>query len=173
MALRKLLNTVRNLLNFSVRHPWVKYGQDVHVQWSTRIWSPHKHVRIGSHVGIGDFCTINTDVEIGNHVLIGSNVGLLARDAHSPYVIGKTIYDAPRGDMYRIIIEDDVWIGFGAIILSGVRISRGSIIGAGALVTRDVAPYSIVLGSPSSAVRHRFTPDEVALHEQQIGVPRY
>jgi carbonic anhydrase/acetyltransferase-like protein (isoleucine patch superfamily) len=108
----------------------VKYGNDVHVQWSTKFWSPHKSVRLGDHVGIGNWCDISTDLVIGNHVLVAGAVAFLARDAHSAYVTGKSMFDAPRGDKYRIVVEDDVWIGWGAIILSGVTIGRRSIVAA-------------------------------------------
>jgi acetyltransferase-like isoleucine patch superfamily enzyme len=165
---KRLLNSVRNLFLFHIRYPWIKYGADVHVQWSTKFWSPNKRIQIGDHVGIGYRCEINTDLEIGSHVLIGSRVGLLARDAHSINVIGATVFDAPRGDRFEIVIEDDVWIGFGAIILSGVRIGRGSVIGAGAVIHKDVPPYSIVVPPAMRFVRPRFTQDEIVRHEEEL-----
>jgi acetyltransferase-like isoleucine patch superfamily enzyme len=166
--MKRILNAIRSLLLFNIRYPWIKYGKDVHVQWSTTFWSPHKRVRIGDHVGIGYHCEINTDLTIGNHVLIASRVGFVARDAHLIDTIGKTVFDAERGDCFEIVIEDDVWIGFGAIILSGVRVGRGSVIAAGAVVHKDVPPYSIVVPSPMRLVRPRFTPAEILQHEEQL-----
>lgn len=65
-----------------------------------------------------------------------------------------------------LIVEDDVWIGHGAIILPGCAcIGRGAIIGAAAVVTHDVAPYSIVAGNPARKLRDRFTPDLIAAIE--------
>jgi acetyltransferase-like isoleucine patch superfamily enzyme len=64
-----------------------------------------------------------------------------------------------------LIIEDDVWVGYGAIVLSGVRIGRGAIIAAGSVVTRDVEPYSIVAGNPARSVGSRFNAEEVVSHE--------
>jgi len=55
-----------------------------------------------------------------------------------------------------IIVEDDVWIGTRAMILSGVRIGQGAIIAAGAVVTKDVPPYSIVGGNPAKIIKYRF-----------------
>ena len=55
-----------------------------------------------------------------------------------------------------IIIEDDVWIGMNAIILSGVHIGQGAVISAGAVVTKDVEPYSIVGGNPAKLIKYRF-----------------
>jgi acetyltransferase-like isoleucine patch superfamily enzyme len=168
MGMRKWLNGARNLLNFHVRHPWVVYGSNVHVQWSVRIWAPHKLVLLGSNVGVGDYCTFNTDVIIGNNVLIGSNVGLVARDAHSPYIPGTTMFAAPRGDKQRVVIEDDVWIGFGVIVLSGVTVGRGSIVAAGSIVTKDVPPYCIIAGKPAQVLKQRFNPGEMDLHESAL-----
>jgi galactoside O-acetyltransferase len=60
-----------------------------------------------------------------------------------------------------IVVEDDVWLGSGAIVLDGVHIGRGSVIGAGAVVTEDLPPYSIAVGSPARVVRDRREAREV------------
>ena len=67
-----------------------------------------------------------------------------------------------------IIIEDDVWIGTGAIILKGVTVGEGAIIAAGAVVTKDVPPYSIYGGNPASFIKFRFTEEEVKLHKEKL-----
>ena len=64
-----------------------------------------------------------------------------------------------------IVVEDDVWIGTRAIILKGVTIHKGAIVGAGAVVTKDVPPYSIVAGNPAKIVKMRFTDEEIKKHE--------
>ncbi|GAB4447280.1 MAG: hypothetical protein Fur0028_02160 [Bacteroidales bacterium] len=56
----------------------------------------------------------------------------------------------------KIIVEDDVWIGYGSIIMSVVRIKRGSIVAAGSVVTRDVDEYSIYAGVPAKKIKNRF-----------------
>jgi len=56
-----------------------------------------------------------------------------------------------------IIVDDDVWIGYGATIMSGVRIGQGAIIAAQSIITRDVPPYTIVAGNPAKIVKYRFT----------------
>jgi acetyltransferase-like isoleucine patch superfamily enzyme len=162
---RWLLNHVRNFLYFRLRYPWVKTGSNVHVQWGTRMWSPNKHIVLGDSVGIGPGCVINTDVEIGNHVMLAAHVGLISKDAHTFGEPGISMFESPRGDQFKIVIEDDVWLGFGSIVLSGVTIGRGSIIGAGAIVTKDVLPYSIVLGKAGQIAGMRFTEKQIADHE--------
>lgn len=61
-----------------------------------------------------------------------------------------------KGD---IVIDDDVWIGYGATILSGVHIGQGAVIGAGAVVTKDVQPYSVSVGVPAKTVKYRLSKD--------------
>lgn len=61
-----------------------------------------------------------------------------------------------KGD---IIVDDDVWIGYGATIMSGVHIGQGAVIAAGAVVTKDVPPYAIVGGVPAKVIKYRFSPE--------------
>ena len=63
-----------------------------------------------------------------------------------------------KGD---IIIDDDVWIGYGATILSGVHISQGAVVAACAVVTKDVPPYAIVGGVPAKVIKYRFEPEMI------------
>lgn len=68
-----------------------------------------------------------------------------------------------KGD---IVVEDDVWIGYGATILSGVRIGQGAVVAAGALVTKDVPAYAVVGGVPAKVIKYRF-PEEIRSRLQQ------
>jgi len=61
-----------------------------------------------------------------------------------------------KGD---IVIDNDVWIGEGALIMSGVHIESGAVVGARAVVTKNVPPYAIVVGAPAKVTRYRFPPD--------------
>lgn len=63
------------------------------------------------------------------------------------------------------LFEDDVWIGFGAIVFTGVTIHRGAIVAAGSIVTKDVPPYAIVGGNPALVLGQRFTEKEIKVHE--------
>jgi acetyltransferase-like isoleucine patch superfamily enzyme len=105
-------------------------------------------------------------------VIIANHVSLIGRYDHHyqqvgiPTRLASQIRDKSyswRGLNSQVIIEDDVWIGLGSIILSGVKIHEGSIVAAGSVVTKDVAPYSIYAGNPAKKICNRFT-DENDLH---------
>lgn len=163
-----LLNRLRNGLYFGLRYSWVRYGRNVHVQWSTRMWSPHRHVVIGDDVGIGPGCLVQCDLEIGNKVLIAGNVAFVGSDDHVISTVGVAMWDAGRGDTKRTVVEDDVWIGHGAIIVGGARIGRGSVIAAGAVVVGEVAPYSIMIPPKAQLLRKRFSDVDVLRHDQSL-----
>lgn len=166
--LKKTLNSLRNILLFHVCYPWIKYGENVHCQWSTRFWSPHRHIVLGDNVGIGNNCLFQADTEIGSHALIAYNVGFLNSDDHRYDIVGETIWDSGRGDKYKIVVEDDVWIGHGAIILSPALIGRGAIIAAGSVVNCDVPRYAIVGGNPAKILKMRFSPGQIIEHEEKM-----
>ena len=135
------------------------------ISWSVRLWSPHKHIVMGDRVQFGACCTVQTDIDIGDGVLIAAHVALVNRDDHCIDEIGMPLWDAPRGDKLRVVTESDVWIGHGAIILSGVTVGRGAVVGAGLVVVKDAAPYAIVAGNPAHVLRMRFSGEEQAAHE--------
>lgn len=61
----------------------------------------------------------------------------------------------------NILVDDDVWIGYGAVVMSGVHIGQGAVIAAGAVVTKDVPPYSIVGGVPAKVIKYRFSAEMI------------
>lgn len=164
--IKKIFNDIRNLLMFKLRYPWVKMGKGIHCQWSTLFLAPHRHVLLGDQVGIGGRCLIQADMEIGNKVMIASNVAFLNRDEHNYDVVGKAMWDSGKAQKSKIIIEDDVWIGHGVILLSPLRVARGAIVAAGSVVVKDVPPYAIVAGNPAKTIKMRFSPEQIELHDQ-------
>ena len=109
-------------------------------------------------------------IVIGNKVMLGYNVTIIGGN-HNTSRLGEFMYDVKEKrsiDDLGVTIEDDVWIGSNATILSGVTIGRGSIIAAGAVVTEDVNPYSVVGGVPARIINYRWTLDQVLAHESQL-----
>jgi acetyltransferase-like isoleucine patch superfamily enzyme len=133
------------------------------------MWAPNKIVEFGDCVQFGPRCVVQCDIRIGRNVLIAGDVAFVGRNDHRFDVIGKTIWDSPRGVSQVTTLEDDVWVGYGAIVLSGVTIGRGSVIAAGAVVASDVGRYSIVAGVPAREVAKRFSNDEIQRHEEIFG----
>lgn len=105
------------------------------------------HVIIGAGSSIGDRTEIHCceRVTIGNNVLVSWDVVFLENNYHT--TMDRSIRSAP------ITIEDNVWIGCRSIIIGGVTIGRGSIIGAGSVVTRDVPPGHLAVGNPARIIR--------------------
>jgi maltose O-acetyltransferase len=113
------------------------------------------NIEIGDYSGIGINATLDGTggIVIGNDVMFGSDVVILTAN-HKHDDITRPIR-LQGAESAPVIIEDDVWIGMRVIILPGVRIGRSSVIGAGAVVTKDVPPFSIVAGNPAKVVRKR------------------
>lgn len=163
---RNIANYFRTKFFFLIKAPWVKYHGMVRIPWSTYIWSPHHDISIGDQVQFGPDCFLQCDISFANNILVASRVSFVGRDDHKIKVIGKNIWDSGRGDSYKTFIENDVWIGHGAIIIAGVNIGRGSVIAAGAVVTKDIHPYSIVGGNPARVIKCRFTEEQIIEHEK-------
>jgi acetyltransferase-like isoleucine patch superfamily enzyme len=152
----------------------VRFGNHLHLGIGTIVWAP-RLLTIGNNVYVGKNCTIECDGSIGNSVLIANQVGLVGRLDHDYHTVGVPVRNAPWiGDRNHsqppaeIIIEDDVWIGYGAVVLSGVKIGRGAIVAAGAVVAKDVPPYVIVAGVPALPIGRRFNGDEIKQHEMKL-----
>lgn len=109
---------------------------------------------IGDRSGVGINCELNGPITIGQDVMMGPEVVIYT----SGHEFGAT--DIPMMDQGStaakpVIIGDDVWIGCRAIIMPGVTIGNGCVIGAGAVVTKDVPPYSVAVGVPAKVVKNR------------------
>lgn len=159
-SIRWMANSLRSFWILRIKHPWIKHYGFNRIPYSTRIWSPHKDVTIGNRVQFGPHCRIQCDIEFGNSVLIASNVAFVGKDDHITSLPGKTIWDSGRGDLHKTFVGNDVWIGHGVVILAGVKIGDGAIVAAGSIVTKDVAPCTIVGGNPARFIKNRFLSDE-------------
>lgn len=110
----------------------------------------------------GSFSSYNLCVCPGNHMsLIGKwkhDVTDAMKDEHDP----DHRYDRD------IVVEEDVWMGINVTLLNGAHIGRGSIIGAGCVISGEIPPYAIVVGNPYSIKRFLFTPEVIIEHEKVL-----
>lgn len=156
---------------------WRRYqiGENFHAARGVFLWARNKII-IGDNFYIGKYSVIESDAVIGNNVLIANHVSLVGRYDHNYNQIGTSTrlskqireqdYDWKGKDL-KIVIEDDVWIGLGTIVLSGVVIGEGSIIAAGSVVTKDVTPYTIFGGNPAKKIADRFScEDDLIAHKK-------
>ncbi len=129
-------------------------GPHVRVLPHVLIYHPSKLV-IGARTGIAAHCQINAggEIDIGSDVLIGPNVMIWSQN-HVYESRGIPI-NCQGYRRAKVVIEDDVWIGAGAIILPGVCLARGTVVAAGAVVTKSTLPYTIVGGVPARPIGSR------------------
>lgn len=110
-------------------------------------------IRIGAGSGLGVNCLVHGPLCIGENVMMGPDVTILTH-THN---IDRT--DIPMGHqgmrVAEVTIGSDVWIGMRSIIMPGVKIGNGAVIGAGAVVTKDVPDYAVVGGVPARIIRYR------------------
>lgn len=117
------------------------------------------------------YCT-EAPLTIGRKVIFGPHPTIITGD-HRIDMVGKYIVDVTVGEKRPendapVVIEDDVWCGANVTILKGVTIGRGSVVAAGAVVTRSFPPYSIIGGVPAKLIKMRFSEEEVRKHEKLL-----
>jgi acetyltransferase-like isoleucine patch superfamily enzyme len=170
--MENLINILIHLRDlYLTRIKWRRFtfGKGFHAGRNVHLWAKHD-ISIGTNCHIGRYSQIECDAIIGNNVIIANQVALVGKYDHHYQQIGVPIRLASKimdkdynwkGLDLCVIIEDDVWIGYGSIILSGVKISIGSIIAAGSVVTRDVEAHSIYGGVPAIKIANRFDNEDL------------
>ena len=106
---------------------------------------------IGNHTRIGMGNTIIGPVMIGNNVILAQNVVLSALNHNFEDVLTTINQQGVKTD--QIIIENNVWIGANSTILAGVHIGEHVVVGAGSVVTKDIPPFSVVVGNPAKIIK--------------------
>ena len=140
-----------------VFHPEnIEIGNNVYIGHNAMLKGYYKNImRIGDNtwIGQGSFFRSGGGLYIGNNVGVGPFIKILTHqhieeEPEKPILLCGQIFE-------EVIIEDNCDIGIGSIILPGVRIGKGSIVGAGTVVTSDVEPFTLVVGNPSRFLRKR------------------
>lgn len=178
------MNKVKRLLKNTCLGKWKRAFALKHFQKKWRKNNSHNQTVAGSlfaadcvTVGKGTYGTLNIDVAsmpedlknltIGNFCSIGEGVKFLLNVDHPIHTIStypfkvRYLESVPSEAISKgnIQIDDDVWLGYGATVLSGVHIGQGAVVAAGAVVTGDVPPYAIVGGVPAKVIKYRFGPE--------------
>ena len=146
---------------------------DAYVRVHTGTNIPVGSIHVGNHASIGvnaRFWTTRAKIYIEDYALFGPGVTIITGD-HRKDIIGKHIIeltdaDKTAEDDQDVVIGRGAWIGAGAIILKGVHIGADAIVAAGSVVTKDVAPYTIVGGAPAHFIKNRFSEDQLERHIQ-------
>jgi maltose O-acetyltransferase len=146
------LGLTKPLRGMLCRFMFKKCGKNINVERGA--WFGY-NIEIGDNSGIGVNAELNTKggIFIGNNVMMGPDVVIITQN-HVHNDLTKPMLEQGF-KLAPVIIEDDVWIGIRVIILAGVRIGRSSIIGAGAVVTKDIPPFSIAGGNPAKVIKKR------------------
>ena len=125
-----------------------KAGKRMNIGRKCRLSS---HISIGDNSGIGDYAYVSGTLCIGDNVMIAPNCVFIGMD----HVFDKKTLEHTGAVNKPIALGNNVWLGYGVKVLAGVKIGDYSIVGAGAVVTKDVEPYSIVGGVPARLIRKR------------------
>lgn len=159
---------------FFIKHSMGHCGHNVMIKPSTSIFKGLENIYINDDVGIARYAVIYTTrakVYIGSKVGIAPYIKIITGNHHVK-CIGHFMFDGDynksKDDDKDVVIEGDSWFGINVTILAGVTIGRGSVIAAGAVVTKSCPPYSIIGGVPAKILNFRFSVDEVLEHEKAL-----
>ena len=150
-----------------IKNPNIIVGDYTYYDDFEDVYNFEKNVKyhfefVGDKLIIGKFCMIASDVTF---LMNGANHLTEAITSYPFAIFGKDWQEAMKGKTYPTkgdtIIGNDVWIGYKATIMAGVKIGDGAIIGANSVVTKDVEPYSIVGGNPAREIKKRFSDQQV------------
>ena len=154
---RRVLKQIKMYL---LRPAFGKYGKHFKPNPDNDYTYP-RNIEVGDDVSLGGYSVYlcaKSKIIMGDKVMVGPGVFMIAGN-HNTSPVGRFMVDVldkrPEDDQ-DIVFEDDIWVGANVTVLKGVHVGRGSIIAAGALVNKDVPPYTIVGGLPAKVIGVRF-----------------
>ena len=166
LGLESKITLSAKILNAGKNSSGIRIGRNSHIQGELFVFAHGGQINIGNWCFVGPGARIwsASKITIGDRVLISHNVNIFDSMTHPIDPVQRhnqfveiTTHGHPKEiDLsgQAIVIEEDAWIGAGAMIMRGIRIGARSIVGAGSIVTRDVPDDVIVVGNPARIVRH-------------------
>lgn len=116
--------------------------------------SDARNLKIGSYVRINEHVFLQGKITIGDFALIAPNVSIYTQ-AHIHNEVSIPVVQQGSEKEQEVILKNNVWLGRNVVVLPGITIGEGAIVGANAVVTKDVAPYTIVGGVPAKLIKER------------------
>ena len=171
MKLTSIFNVGKKIRMLLFRRRFAAIGKHSYVNPNSQLVPENMY--LDDYVVIQDntnFISLNGKLYVKKYSVISSGCIIVP----SPHIlkVGVPFYVNAQyhiGDIDKdIVIEEDCWIGAGAILLPGVTIRRGSVVGAGAVVTKGTLPYSVVAGVPAKIIATKFNLQQVLQHEKKI-----
>lgn len=171
MSIYDIMSLMRQVFNKMIVNPMIKIsfgscGKEIKIGRKFEAYGI-RNIHLSDDISLGAeslFMCTRAKIHIGSHVMTGPRVTMIT-GGHRYDIKGRPMKmigndeKLPENDQ-DIVLEGDNWIGANATILKGITIGRGAIVAAGAVVTNDVSPYSIVAGIPAKFVKMRFGEDD-------------
>ena len=171
MTLRKL---IKRILKPGSYYPHI--DSTAYVGANVRVYNKDNFI-MEEHTKVDHNAIImNTNAKFIVHRYSGISVNLVVITGNHPMQIGKFYRTVSKKrdhlDISKydkdVVVDEDVWVGANATLLCGVHIGRGAVVGAGAVITKDVPPYSLVGGIPAKPIKYKWTIDEILQHESIV-----
>lgn len=154
---------LRNIFqNICTLRKGVHYTSDVKISSSISL-----DIKVAKYAYIGNSCSICSKVSVGNYSMIASNVAIIGK-GHNYNINNVPMIYSGRPNHESTSIGNDVWIGYGAILIAGITIGDGSIIAAGSVVTKSIPPFSIYAGNPARKIKDRFEDPKIHFSHQKM-----
>ncbi len=154
----KFFKFIRPIRGSVARGLFAYAGKNINIEKGAS-FGDGSQIKIGDNSGIGINCRVTGNVTIGDNVMMGPEVVILTK-RHKFDRTDIPMIEQGHDEEKPVTIGNDVWIGTRSIILPGVSIGTGAIIGAGAIVTKDVPEYAIACGNPAQVKKYRKSNNE-------------
>ncbi|MDP4179984.1 MAG: acyltransferase [Bacillota bacterium] len=142
----------KKIRRFLCKRIFLSAGKNLNVEHGS-FFGSGRDIEIGDNTGLGINCRIMGPLKIGSEVMMGPEVMIFTQNhENSRLDIPMNRQTAPKRP---VVIEDDVWIAARVIILPGITVHKGAILGAGAVITKDVPEYAVVGGNPARIIKFR------------------